>query len=71
MNFLFTGHILGELCDEVRTRERVECGSDQCIRYDQCSMTSRQRVRGQGGGPLLYMEPTGAVLPDGIITSFI
>jgi hypothetical protein len=32
-------------CDEVRTRERVECGSDQCIGYDQCSMTSRQRLR--------------------------
>jgi hypothetical protein len=35
---------------------------------DQCSLKSRQRLRGQGGGPLLYMEPTGAVLPDGIIT---
>jgi hypothetical protein len=36
---------------------------------DHCSVESRQRLRVRGGSPLLYMEPTGAVLPDGgIIT---
>jgi hypothetical protein len=36
--------------DMKNKRERVECGSDQCIGYDQCSMTSRQRLRGIGRG---------------------
>ena len=50
-----------------RERERLRLGS--VYWNDQCSVKSRQRLRGQGGSPLLYMEPTGAVLPDGgIIT---
>jgi hypothetical protein len=41
-------------CDEVRKRERVECGSDQCIGCDQCSTKSRRRLRniGRGSSPI-------------------
>jgi hypothetical protein len=39
-----------------------------CIGYDidQCSRTSRQRLTYRKD---LYMEPMGAVLPDGVITT--
>jgi hypothetical protein len=52
-------------CDEERERLRLVT----VYWDDHCSVESRQRLRVRGGSPLLYMEPTGAVLPDGgIIT---
>jgi hypothetical protein len=53
-------------------KERERLRLESVYEDDQCSVKSRQRLRERGGSPLLYMEPTGAVLPDGgIITLLI
>ena len=66
----FRNVFLVNICDEFRMRDRMRLES-VCIGYDidQCSRTSRQRLDLYEEGAILYMEPMGAVLPDGVITT--